>query len=146
MTDMKHLWDQVAHDMGWHDHSMRRDRPYNGQSHTCTGDRGATEIRGVTFRDLRDCFIRAYAMSHDYYKPGTIEPRQPNATIIDEANKGDLATLCESDIYGLGGSIDPMAVAQNLCCEVERIMGIFPNVPGLTPTQPADSLTPSNKE
>lgn len=136
MTDMNHLWDQISHDMGWHDHNMRRDRPYNGQSHTCTGDRGATEIKGVTFRDLRDCFIRAYAMSHDYYKPGTIEPIQPNATISDEARKGEAATICETDIYGLVGSIDPIAVVQNLCCEVEKIMGIFPNVPRLTATPP----------
>ncbi len=29
-------------------------------------------------------------------------------------------------------SIDPDAVAQNFCCEVEKKMGIYPNVPGLT--------------
>lgn len=45
------------------DYNMRRDRPYNGQPQTCTGTRGATEIRGVTFRDLRDCFVRAVLLS-----------------------------------------------------------------------------------
>ena len=37
-------------------------------------------------------------------------------------------------IYALDapGSVDPDAVAQNFCCEVEKAMGIFPNVPGLT--------------
>lgn len=137
MTDLHHTWDQIAHDLGWHDHSMRRDRPYNGQPHTCTGDRGATEIKGVTFRDLRDCFIRAYAMSHEYYGSGSIDPIQPNAAISDEARKGEAAAICENDIYGLVGTVDPMAVVQNLCCEVERIMGIFPNVPRLTATPTA---------
>ena len=126
------LFDQISHDLGWHDHSMRRDRSYSGQPHTDTGTRGATEIRGITFRDLRDCFVRAYIMSHGYYKPGTLERVEPNATLIDEAGKGEAACLSEHDIYGLSGGIDPMAFCQNLGCEVERAMGIFPNVPPLT--------------
>jgi hypothetical protein len=52
------VWDQIEHDLGFNEHNMRRDRPYNGQPHTDTGVRGMTEIRGVTFRDMRDCFIR----------------------------------------------------------------------------------------
>jgi hypothetical protein len=38
--------------------TLVRDRPYDGQSHTDTGERGKTEVKGITFRDLRDCFIR----------------------------------------------------------------------------------------
>jgi hypothetical protein len=26
-------------------------------------------------------------------------------------------------------SVDPVAVAQNACCEIEKMMGIFPNLP-----------------
>ena len=55
---IEQLFDQIGHELGWHDHNMRRGRPYNGQPHTCMGARGATEIRGLTFRDLRDCFAR----------------------------------------------------------------------------------------
>jgi hypothetical protein len=134
-TEFNRLWDQVEHDLGFNDHNMRRDRPYNGQPHTCTGTRGATEIRGITFRDLRDCFIRAYIRSHPYYVEGTIAQVQPNAALSDEADKGENAALCENDVYKLQGDIDPIAVVQNLCCEVERIMGIFPNVPALTQPQ-----------
>lgn len=40
--------------------------------------------------------------------------------------------LCENDLYGWDwNQLDPMAVFQNFSCEVERIMGIFPNVPAL---------------
>lgn len=126
------MMDQVGHDLGWHEHNMQRDRPYNGQPHTCTGQRGATEVKGITFRDLRDAFIRAYIMSHEFYKAGTIEEVQPNATLSREAEKGPDAAICEDDVYKLQGTIDPMALAQNLGLEVERLMGIYPNVPKLT--------------
>lgn len=118
------VWDQIEHDLGWHDHSMDRTRPYNGQPHTLTGIRGSTEIRGVTFRDLRDAFIRAYVRSH--------ECSFSNIALIQEAEKGEMAALCENDLYTLKGSTDPLAVMQNLGCELEKLMGIFPNVLGLS--------------
>jgi hypothetical protein len=130
-VNLERLFDQVGHDLGWHDHNMRRYRPYGGQPHTQTGERGRQEIRGITMRDLRDCFIRAFIHSHQVYKPGTIEELQPNFTLAREADKGEHAAICESDLYRLVGDIDPMAVAQNLTCEVEKLMGIFPNVPEL---------------
>ena len=128
---VERLFDQIGHALGWHDHSMRRDRPYNGQPHTGTGVRGATEIKGITFRDLRDCFIRAYVLSHSTYVSGSLARIQPNAALADEASKGEDAALCESDLYTLQGDMDPMAFCQNLACEVEKAMGIFPNVPEL---------------
>lgn len=126
---MEQLFDQIGHDLGWHDHNMRRDRPYNGQPHTDTGTRGATEIRGVTFRDLRDCFVRAVLLSTGAQVIDGVDMRPR----YEEANKGEAAALCESDLYGFNlDKLDPMAIAQNLACEVERVMGIFPNVPGIT--------------
>lgn len=114
---------------------MNRDRPYIGQPWTDKGIRGSVEVVGLTFRDIRDCFVRAYILSHDYHvydrEKGchTLERQEPNATLIDEANKGEKAQLNGNDLYGLVGSIDPIAVSQNLSCEMERMMGIFPNVP-----------------
>ncbi len=133
MTDLNHLWDQIAHDMGWHDHSMRRDRQYNGQPHTCTGERGATEIKGITFRDLRDCFIRAVLLSSfEISKPG----------LYEEACKGEAAALCENDVYGFNlDKLDPMAIAKNLAIEIEKLMGIYPNVPRLAATPPTKEPT-----
>lgn len=113
------LFDQIGHDLGWHDSNMRRDRPYNGQPHTDTGIRGKTEIKGITFRDLRDCYIRAIFLSC-----GELKPEHYN-----EANKGENAVLCEDDLYGWDfNKLDPMAISQNLSCEIEKLMGIFPNI------------------
>lgn len=114
------LWDQIENDLGYNDSDMSRTRPYCGQPHTDTGQRGATEIKGVTFRDLRDCFIRALLTCSD------------NAALRDESLKGDAACLCENDMFAIDlNEIDPAAVSQALSCEVEKIMGIYPNVPRL---------------
>lgn len=111
--------------------SMRRDRPYNGQSHTDHGLRGQTEVKGLTMRDIRDCFIRAFIISHPFYKEGTLITIQPNEEYIREAEKGVDAQLNGNCVYDMVGDIDPIAVAQNLTCEIEKLMGIFPNVPAL---------------
>lgn len=115
-------WDQIEDDLGFNDHNMRRSRPYDGQVHTSKGVRGATEIKGITFRDLRDCYIRAVCLA----KGANDEKNMPYYL---EALKGEGATLCENDLYKLIGSADGMAICQNLCCEIEKLMGIFPNAP-----------------
>lgn len=125
---LQSMWGQIEDDLGFNDHNMRRDRPYNGQPHTDTGERGKTEIKGITFRDLRDCFIRAILLSTG---AETISGKDMRP-LYEEACKGEDAVLCENDLYGWDlNQLDPMAVFQNFSCEVERIMGIFPNVPGL---------------
>lgn len=122
------LIEQALDDLGFNNHNMLRDRPYNGQPHTSTGIRGATEINGITFRDLRDCFIRAVLLSTG---AGVISGKDMRP-LYEEACKGEMAALCESDLYGFDlDDLDPMAICQNLCCEVEKAMGIYPNVPGL---------------
>jgi hypothetical protein len=83
--------------------TMFPDRPYNGQPHTDTGERGRTEVTGLTFRDLRDCYIRAQFLSSGL-PPG----EWPNS------------------VHELPDR-DPLAVFQNMACEIERKMGIFPN-------------------
>lgn len=37
--------------------TLDRDRPYLGQPHTFTGERGKQEVFGVTMRDIRDIFF-----------------------------------------------------------------------------------------
>lgn len=112
--------------------SMKRDRPYSGQPHTSTGERGKTEIKGITFRDLRDAYIRAYIMSHERSVPGMLVDQEPNARLKEQAELGVNAQLNGNDVYDLKGSVDPMAVVQNLAIELEKLMGIYPNVPPLT--------------
>lgn len=107
-----------------HQKGMLRQRAYEGQSHTDHGERGKTQIEGITFRDLRDCFIRACCLSAG----GVDDPYGDR--LYDEALKGEEALIAESDIRHLPwNEIDVVAVAQNLACEVEKIMDIFPNIP-----------------
>ena len=88
---------------------LDRTRPYDGQPHTDLGERGKQEVYGVTFRDLRDCFVRGC-----YGASGLSAENYPR------------------DVYGLPWQeMDPIAVFQNMACWVERYMGIYPNVPPL---------------
>lgn len=115
------FWDEFAREMeriGPSSLAAHLDptRPYDGQPHTDHGERGRTEIKGITFRDLRDCFIRAC-----YESSGLPMEQWPG------------------DVYGLPwDDMDIIAVAQNLSCNVEKAMGIYPNVPRLYPTDPAE--------
>jgi hypothetical protein len=98
-----------------------RARPYNGQSHTVEGARGATMVQGLTFRDVCDCFRRGWLLA------------QGRGDLLDSPD------CTENDIYD-GPDVDPIAVMQNMSCEMEKLMGIFPNVPTptATPTEPPD--------
>lgn len=87
-------------------HAVCRDRPYDGQPHTSTGARGKTQVRDVSFRDLRDAFILGC-----YQAAGLHENDWPNS------------------LYKLPWEhMDPLAVCNNMLCEIERRMGIYPNV------------------
>lgn len=94
--------------------AMDRDRPYSGQPHTDHGTRGANLVQGLTFRDVRDCFIRACfdasGLQADEW-PGSVH---------------DLPDL------------DLVAVQQNMSCWIEKYMGIYPNVPRLLPSDPKE--------
>lgn len=126
MDDFGKIMDGAMRDLGAYDRNMRRDRPYDGQPHTDLGIRGATEVRGVTFRDLRDCFIRAAFLSSAFLFP------DDDLSFYHEAEKGEDAALCDMDLYRMNwDKLDPMAVFQNFSCEVEKLMGIYPNVLGL---------------
>lgn len=84
------------------------ERPYNGQPHTDHGERGKTEVRGVTFRDLYDAFVTGFFL----------------ASRVPEDQRG---SIYELDL----NRIDVLAAWQNMSCEIERRMGIYPNVPPL---------------
>lgn len=110
--------------------TMARDRPYNGQPWTDSGERGKQMVAGLTMRDVRDCFVRAYILSH--------APTDANLPYIREAEKGADACLNQSDMFAMQGDVDPVAVGQNLTCEIERAMGIFPNIDKLHLGGPSD--------
>ena len=90
-----------------------RDRPYDGQPWTTNGTRGKTQVEGLTIRDIRDCYIRALL---------TCSPDE----VINQKVKDE--TWTPNDCYGWDlNKVDPIAVAQNLTCNIERMMGIYPN-------------------
>ena len=91
-------------------YSMDRNRPYDGQEHTDSGERGKEEVKGLTMRDIADCIVMGLLAV------GGVKRECP---IWD-------------DVYGLElDDIDPIAVVQNAMCNVEKMMGIFPNIPKL---------------
>ena len=98
---------------------MKRTRPYDGQPHTDGGERGKQMVEGLTMRDIRDCYIRAVFLSAGHIMP----------QLYDEACRGEDANISTNDLYGFDlNKLDPLAISQNLTCEIERMMGIFPNI------------------
>lgn len=131
------------------DYRNDRERPYNGQPHTDHGERGKAEVKGLTMRDIRDCLIRAMLVSYpnkeytefeEFKKCWDFSTGEAVATQYLKDNqdkyvsaKVELGTWRDQDVYKINWEdIDPLAIANNLTCEIERMMGIFPNVPILT--------------
>jgi hypothetical protein len=137
---------------GSSDYRNDRERPYNGQSWTDEGERGKTEIKGLTMRDIRDCLIKAMLVSspskkyldEDFTKCWDFskclndgDKPTPTQYLIDRQNetdfistKVDLGTWRPQDVYKINWQdVDPIAICQNLTCEIEKMMGIFPNIP-----------------
>jgi len=92
-------------------YSLDRNRPYDGQSHTDTGIRGKQEISGVTMRDVADCVVLAFLACAGMEREC---PIRDDLYSIEDMNE-----------------LDPGAVVQNTTCNIERMMGIYPNIPGL---------------
>ena len=93
------------------------DRPFTGQAHTQQGERGKTEVRGIRFRDRADCAVRAFVDSC--------------CEVGDEMRqRRDDGTLNYNDLFTLDiDEMDPLAFIQNLGVQVEKSMGIWPNIP-----------------
>lgn len=132
------------------DYRNDRARPYNGQIHTDDGIRGSQIVEGLTMRDIKDCLIKAMLMSapcEKYLEADTFtkcwdystDPPTPTQFLLDRQNEPDfVSTKAQTgnwrpqDVYKIDFTkVDPIAIAQNLTCEIERLMGIFPNVPEL---------------
>ena len=100
---------------------MLRHRPYNGQSHTDHGERGKQLVEGLTTRDIRDCYVRAVILASSHLV---------SDGLYNEAIKGEHGNITENDLFGIDlNQTDPVAIAQNMSCEIEKMMDIFPNIP-----------------
>lgn len=134
-----------------------RNRPYDGQSHTDDGVRGQQIVSGLTMRDIKDCLIMAMIESAPCDKMmeegefmkcwdfsecksgGKAKPTQYLLDHIDEPDyimhKVELGIWRPQDIYKINwGDIVPLAIVKNLTCNIEKMMGIFPNVTELQDT------------
>jgi len=107
--------------IGMSDHTVDAQRPFTGQPHTYQGQRGMAEVRGIRFRDLADCVAKAWihAAAH------TTEANKEE----ELRRRADDGTLNYNDLYELQiGDVDPVALIQCVTCEVEKVMGIYPNI------------------
>jgi hypothetical protein len=118
--DINQIFEDFGNNQGWNSY-LYRNRPYKGQMHTDLGERGRTEIKGISFRDLHDAFIlAAFEAGNDQLTEEQYENVKKNK-------------VTESDIYNLDlNKIDAMAWQQNMSIRIEKMMGIYPNVPQLT--------------
>jgi hypothetical protein len=109
------------------DYRNDRERPYNGQKHTTHGERGKTEIKGLTFRDIRDCIVQGFlisAVNDKLYEKVSEIDKDMIGTEYEKKN-----TWRESDLYKIDfDDVDPVAILQNTMLFIEHYMGIYPNV------------------
>lgn len=103
------------------DNGLDRSRPYDGQPWTDQGERGKTLVAGLTFRDICDCFVIGFLSA------------------TGRSSLAESGTASYNDVYEaarVDPSFDPLAVMQNMACEMERRMGIYPNVPTIYLSDP----------
>lgn len=132
------------------DYRNDRERPYNGQDWTDDGERGKTEVKGLTFRDIKDCLVKAIlscSASDKYFDEFSKcwdfsecknEHDTPKPTEYLLSKQSDPDYICTKvntgnwryhDIYLVNWSnISPGALCKNLCTEIEKMMGIYPNI------------------
>lgn len=130
------------------DYRNDRERPYNGQAHTDYGERGKQLVVGLTMRDIKDCLVMAILDSIRSDK--TIDekemercwdfsttPPTPKQYLLDRIDESDyisekveLGTWRPQDLDRVDASkVNLEAIGQNLTCHIEKMMGIFPNIP-----------------
>ena len=115
------------------DYRNDRGRPYNGQPQTDQGERGKTEVRGLTMRDVFDCFVMGYLEATK--RSEVVESGKWRYQMVFDP-------VYEDD--GRPFDPDPIAIGQNMCCNIEKMMGIYPNVPELIWNAEAQRARPSS--
>lgn len=121
------------HDNEPHEGIFNRNREYGGQPHTDSGQRGQIELR------LDDPFRDVIRRSDRPYDPKMITLRDIHDAVligmclaygVDPESLGHIDDLYNRLDFN-GSSFDPVAAAQNASVEIEKRLGIYPNVPEL---------------
>jgi hypothetical protein len=117
---------------------FNRNREYDGQPHTDHGKRGQVELR------LDDPFRDVARRSDRPYNPKMITLRDIyDAVLIGMCSAYGVNPESLKDMDDLydrldfnGSSFDPVAAAQNASVEIEKRLGIYPNISELLYTEP----------
>ncbi len=111
MNDPEELMKNLAEAMK-DEAPLDRNRPYQCQQPR----RHQVLVEGLTMRDVADCFARGILLCTGIDQP----------ELYDKVMDG---TCCHDDLYKVDfEKIDPVAALQNAGCEIEKMMGIYPNV------------------
>jgi hypothetical protein len=132
-------------DIGKENVLATRDRLYDGQHHTNEGERGKTSVSGLTMRDIADCFVKGLLLAQppandfnerwDFSSGEAVATPYLLAKIAETptsseylAAKAELGLWTYGDVYSICEDYDPIAAVQNAMCEIEKMMGIYPNI------------------
>lgn len=124
------------------DYRNDRERPYNGQPWTDDGIRGQTEVKGLTLRDIKDCFIKALLQcgASDEYLEGEEfmkcwdfseckqdeDKPKPTQYLLDNqdkyvSTKVDTGNWRPQDVFKLDlNKIDPLAAPKTLPVKLKK--------------------------
>ena len=94
---------------------LDRNRPYEGQPWTDQGERGKTLVAGLTMRDVMDCFVLGWLQATG--RCSLAESGNPSYNDLYEEPPEDFKNF------------DPIAIGQQMINEIEKRMGIWPNIP-----------------
>lgn len=99
--------------------TMSRRRPHGKPMGRYGIARTAVPICNVTMRDVSDAYVRAVCLCSD------------DLDLANEARNGENARL--NSLMISGKQVDPSAVGAALLEEIEKLMGIYPNLSGVDP-------------
>lgn len=101
---------------------------HEGQPHTILGIRGQQEIK-LKEIEIAECFLRGMIDGATYYNLSKDGKLTGNID-VEKLEYHHLIDLVFKVEWML--NFDPVAVVQCACCHLEKVLGIFPNVPKLT--------------
>jgi len=100
--------------------TMSRRRPHTGEKGRYGLPRSSVTVSGLNVRDIQDALIRAAcACGHD-------------PDMVESAKEGENAALHRNSLFLLY-DLDMAAVHDALGDELEKLMGIYPNLQGVEP-------------
>jgi len=130
--EITEIFEKLVHEIEHSDFiktkTMDRDREFVGAFNTFWGERGKTFVHGLKIRDLCDCIVRSiFLCSH---KSITDSGNKYLQNLCESAEKGEYSDMIKpSDLYTIElDALDPVAVIQTVMCEIEKMMGIYPNI------------------